>query len=122
MCECFLGAEPYTKRASLRQGSRAGARRRATGYAGSTGISSRAPRRLHDRLAVAGQSCFTSRPSGFTEEEFLAESETGGQRPGKTTLLVLPGDGIGPEIVAATIEVLQAADRQFKLGLVYETA
>jgi 3-isopropylmalate dehydrogenase len=39
-----------------------------------------------------------------------------------TTLLVLPGDGIGPEIVAATMEVLDAADRQFKLGLAYETA
>jgi isocitrate/isopropylmalate dehydrogenase len=52
----------------------------------------------------------------------LAESETDRQRPGKTTLLVLPGDGIGPEIVAATVEVLQAADRQFKLGLDYETA
>ena len=41
---------------------------------------------------------------------------------GTTTLLVLPGDGIGPEIVAATMEVLGAADRQFKLGLSYETA
>jgi hypothetical protein len=39
-----------------------------------------------------------------------------------TTLLVLPGDGIGPEIVAATLEVLDAADRQFKLGLAYESA
>jgi 3-isopropylmalate dehydrogenase len=48
--------------------------------------------------------------------------ETGRQRPGTTTLLVLPGDGIGPEIVAATIEVLEAADRLFKLGLAYETA
>ena len=41
---------------------------------------------------------------------------------GTTTLLVLPGDGIGPEIVAATMEVLDAADRRFKLGLAYETA
>ncbi len=48
--------------------------------------------------------------------------ETGRQRPGTTTLLVLPGDGIGPEIVAATVEVLEAADRQFGLGLAYETA
>jgi hypothetical protein len=30
-----------------------------------------------------------------------------------TRLLVLPGDGIGPEIVAATIEVLRAADALF---------
>ena len=32
-------------------------------------------------------------------------------------LLVLPGDGIGPEITAATLAVLEAADRKFKLGL-----
>lgn len=31
--------------------------------------------------------------------------------------LVLPGDGIGPEIVASAIDVLQAADRRFKLGI-----
>jgi 3-isopropylmalate dehydrogenase len=43
--------------------------------------------------------------------------------PGATTrLLVLPGDGIGPEIVAATLEVLAAADRRFALGLAYDTA
>ncbi len=32
-------------------------------------------------------------------------------------LLVLPGDGIGPEIAAATEQVLAAADRVFGLGL-----
>ena len=32
-------------------------------------------------------------------------------------LLVLPGDGIGPEITAATLAVLDAADRRFRLGL-----
>jgi 3-isopropylmalate dehydrogenase len=32
-------------------------------------------------------------------------------------LLVLPGDGIGPEITAAAIEVLHAADRRFDLDL-----
>ena len=31
--------------------------------------------------------------------------------------LVLPGDGIGPEIVAAAVEVLQAADRRFGLDV-----
>jgi 3-isopropylmalate dehydrogenase len=31
--------------------------------------------------------------------------------------LVLPGDGIGPEIVASAVEVLQAADRRFGLEL-----
>ena len=36
-------------------------------------------------------------------------------------LLVLPGDGIGPEITAATVAVLEAADRRFglELGLEY---
>jgi 3-isopropylmalate dehydrogenase len=35
-------------------------------------------------------------------------------------LLVLPGDGIGPEITAATMEVLQAAVRRFRLELSFE--
>jgi isocitrate/isopropylmalate dehydrogenase len=51
-------------------------------------------------------------------EEGLVDTKTSSG----TTLLVLPGDGIGPEIVAATLEVLDAADRQFKLGLAYESA
>jgi 3-isopropylmalate dehydrogenase len=37
-------------------------------------------------------------------------------------LLVLPGDGIGPEITAATLGVLEAADRRFALGLDFERA
>jgi 3-isopropylmalate dehydrogenase len=32
-------------------------------------------------------------------------------------ILVLPGDGIGPEITAATLRVLEAADERFGLGL-----
>jgi 3-isopropylmalate dehydrogenase len=36
-------------------------------------------------------------------------------------LLVLPGDGIGPEITAATLDVLTAADEQCGLGLEFET-
>jgi 3-isopropylmalate dehydrogenase len=35
-------------------------------------------------------------------------------------LLVLPGDGIGPEITVATLAVLAAADKKFRLGLSYE--
>jgi len=35
-------------------------------------------------------------------------------------LLVLPGDGIGPEITAATLEVLKAADAEIGLGLDFE--
>jgi isocitrate/isopropylmalate dehydrogenase len=37
-------------------------------------------------------------------------------------ILALPGDGIGPEITAATIEVLEAADRRYRLGLQIESA
>jgi 3-isopropylmalate dehydrogenase len=36
-------------------------------------------------------------------------------------ILVLPGDGIGPEITRATLEVLQAADAAFSLRLEFET-
>ena len=35
-------------------------------------------------------------------------------------ILVLPCDGIGPEITAATMEVLQRADAEFGLGLSYD--
>jgi 3-isopropylmalate dehydrogenase len=35
-------------------------------------------------------------------------------------LLVLPGDGIGPEITAATMEVLHRTDRDFGLGLSFD--
>lgn len=41
---------------------------------------------------------------------------------GALRLLVLEGDGIGPEIMAATLRVLQAADRVFGLGLAFEHA
>ncbi len=37
-------------------------------------------------------------------------------------LLILPGDGIGPEITAATVSVLKGADARFKLGLAIEEA
>jgi len=35
-------------------------------------------------------------------------------------IIVLPGDGIGPEISQATVAVLEAADRAFGLGLSYD--
>src|SRR5712671_2174169 len=41
---------------------------------------------------------------------------------GATHFLVLPGDGIGPEIVDATLDVLREADRIFGLDLSFETA
>ena len=37
-----------------------------------------------------------------------------------TRLVVMPGDGIGPEITAATLHVLGAADRAFDLNLAFE--
>jgi 3-isopropylmalate dehydrogenase len=35
--------------------------------------------------------------------------------------LVLPGDGIGPEITAATLDVLRAVDARFGLSLAFDT-
>lgn len=35
-------------------------------------------------------------------------------------LIVMPCDGIGPEITAATIDVMNAADKRFKLGFTYD--
>ena len=35
-------------------------------------------------------------------------------------IVVLPGDGIGPEITAATVKVLEIASDRFKLGLAFE--
>jgi 3-isopropylmalate dehydrogenase len=37
-------------------------------------------------------------------------------------ILVLPGDGIGPEIVAQAVKVLEAAEGRFRLGVIYEQA
>lgn len=37
-------------------------------------------------------------------------------------ILVLPGDGIGPEITAPTLDLLRAADEAHGLGLEFETA
>jgi isocitrate dehydrogenase (NAD+) len=41
---------------------------------------------------------------------------------GAINLLVLAGDGIGPEITAATLSVLRAADRAFGLRLAFDAA
>src|ERR1019366_1547717 len=58
-----------------------------------------------------------------TEAVVPHQSETSGRTPTDATrLLVLPGDGIGPEIVAATVDVLREADRLFGLNLSYESA
>ena len=32
-------------------------------------------------------------------------------------IVILPGDGIGPETMAVTVSVLEAASRRFNLGL-----
>src|ERR1700686_4199129 len=57
----------------------------------------------------------TSQPLSDPSEPISRKSSGG-----VTNLLVLPGDGIGPDIVAATIEVLRAADRRFGLDLRFE--
>src|SRR5947209_1637593 len=36
-------------------------------------------------------------------------------------LVVLPGDGIGPEITRAALDVLRVVDRRLSLGLEFET-
>jgi isocitrate/isopropylmalate dehydrogenase len=36
-------------------------------------------------------------------------------------IVVMPGDGIGPEITAATLRVLEKADKRFGLGLEFES-
>src|SRR3954453_951522 len=38
----------------------------------------------------------------------------------RTHLVVMPGDGIGPEIMAATLHVLREVDRSVALGLTFE--
>jgi 3-isopropylmalate dehydrogenase len=43
-------------------------------------------------------------------------------KTGALRLLVLEGDGIGPEIVGATLDVLRAADRAFGLSLAFDSA
>jgi isocitrate/isopropylmalate dehydrogenase len=52
------------------------------------------------------------------------QAKTGSQElhAGATHLLVLPGDGIGPEIVGATVDVLREADSIFGLDLILQTA
>ncbi|MFT6533935.1 MAG: 3-isopropylmalate dehydrogenase [Limimaricola cinnabarinus] len=37
-------------------------------------------------------------------------------------IMTLPCDGIGPEIMTATLEVMQAANRRFDLGMIFEEA
>jgi isocitrate/isopropylmalate dehydrogenase len=43
-----------------------------------------------------------------------------GAMANRTHLVVMPGDGIGPEITAATVAVLREADRLLSLGLSFE--
>src|SRR5436190_9851071 len=50
----------------------------------------------------------------------VREADQGRQDSGAMRILVLPGDGIGPEITAATLAVLDRADFLFKLGLQWQ--
>ncbi len=47
---------------------------------------------------------------------------TGAVSDEQTGLLVLPGDGIGPELASATIDILKETDRCFDLNLRFEEA
>jgi 3-isopropylmalate dehydrogenase len=47
--------------------------------------------------------------------------QTAAGERGLVKILVLPGDGIGPEITDATLSVLAAANRALRLGLEFET-
>ncbi len=39
-----------------------------------------------------------------------------------TRIAILPGDGIGPEVVAAAVNILEAVDKKFKLNLKFDYA
>src|SRR6267378_3160322 len=39
---------------------------------------------------------------------------------GAMRIIVMPGDGIGPEITAATVRMLEIASEKFALGLAFE--
>jgi 3-isopropylmalate dehydrogenase len=62
---------------------------------------------------------------GFRPDDFVAMTLSQGRHrrsESVTRLVVMEGDGIGPEISAATVEVLRAADRAFALNLVFTSA
>src|SRR5438034_8165595 len=50
----------------------------------------------------------------------VRQADQGRQDSGAMRILVLPGDGIGPEITAATLAVLERANVLFKLGLQWQ--
>jgi 3-isopropylmalate dehydrogenase len=60
----------------------------------------------------------------WVQYRFFAGACTGTAQPTKELhlmrIVVLPGDGIGPEITAATIDVLERASKRFKLGLAFQ--
>ena len=51
--------------------------------------------------------------------ETVARRSTTRHSSGAVGIVVMEGDGIGPEITAATMAVLGAADRILKLGLAF---
>src|SRR5215216_5673924 len=50
----------------------------------------------------------------------MAEAPGAAHSPEPIRLVVMPGDGIGPEITAATLHVLREIDRLLALGLIFE--
>ena len=59
--------------------------------------------------------------NGTAPKPEIERMTTGERSAGAVRLLVLEGDGIGPEIMAATHAVLRAADRAYGLQLAFET-
>jgi len=52
----------------------------------------------------------------------VALSAMSAQQSNRTHLVVMPGDGIGPEITAASLQVLREVDRLLALNLTFEEA
>jgi 3-isopropylmalate dehydrogenase len=64
----------------------------------------------------------SSSPCGVAAAQDVADHPSQGKQHGRDgvsamKLVVLPGDGIGPEIVAVTEAVLEAASQRFQLGI-----
>jgi isocitrate/isopropylmalate dehydrogenase len=56
----------------------------------------------------------------FSDNDRLPKNRELIDMANRTHLVVMPGDGIGPEIMAATLHVLREVDRLVSLGLTFE--
>src|SRR5205814_8417631 len=60
-----------------------------------------------------------SRAQSSTSRGFASVPPMNATAAAPVSIVVMEGDGIGPEITAATLEVLGAAERVFKLPLAF---